>query len=158
MFWNGFYARKSIFMQLLESPIPPLTATALMTICKRPVLPDHNCKRPASPDDHLQEAGPSESSFSIGWPLILTTTKRAWKMHFWDPSQQDKMCVEYQRIKFYWKKIGQNFCTRLSFFVRLPSATKKQDQSKEVLQKRSFSVKQVDWGMDGRNWRLNLAS
>ena len=25
---------------------------------------------------------------------------RTWEMHFWDPSQCDKMCFEYQRIKF----------------------------------------------------------
>ena len=25
-------------------------------------------------------------------------------MHFWVPSQWDKMCFEYQRIKFQWKK------------------------------------------------------
>jgi len=25
-------------------------------------------------------------------------------MHFWDPSQWDKMCFECQRIKFQWKK------------------------------------------------------
>ena len=31
--------------------------------------------------------------------------KRAWKMHFWDPSQWDKTCFECQRIKFQWKKI-----------------------------------------------------
>ena len=44
------HKKKSIFMQLLESPIPPLTAAALrMTICKRPVPLCH----------HLQEAGPS---------------------------------------------------------------------------------------------------
>ena len=30
--------------------------------------------------------------------------KRAWKMHFWDPSQWDKMCLKCQRIKFQWKK------------------------------------------------------
>ena len=83
----------------LNSPIPPLTAAALRMII---------CKRPAPPDDHLQEAGPSGSSFARGRPLILTTTKRAWKMHFWDPSQWDKMCFECQRIKFQWKK-DQNF-------------------------------------------------
>ena len=55
-------------------------------------------------DDHLQEAGPSEWSFARGRPLILTSTKRAWRMHFWDPSQWDKMCFECQRIKFQWKK------------------------------------------------------
>ena len=36
-------------MQLLESPIPPLTAAALRIII---------CKRLAPPDDHLKEAGP----------------------------------------------------------------------------------------------------
>ena len=47
---TDFTPEKSIFMQLLESPIPPLTAAALrMIICKRPVPPDH----------YLQEAGPS---------------------------------------------------------------------------------------------------
>ena len=44
------HKKKSISMQLLESPIPPLTAGALrMTICKRPVPSDH----------HLKEDGPS---------------------------------------------------------------------------------------------------
>ena len=97
-----------------------------MTIWRRPVPPDHYlqeagrsgwsfargwslhiiiCKRPAPPDDHLQEAGPFGSSFARGWPLILTTTKGAWKMHFWDPPQWDKMCFEYQRIKFQWVNI-----------------------------------------------------
>ena len=41
---------------------------------------------------HLQEAGLSVWTF--------TTTGRAWKMHFWDPSKWDKMCFECQRIKF----------------------------------------------------------
>ena len=44
------HKKKSISMQLLESPIPPLTAAALRMII---------CKRPAPQDDHLQEAGPS---------------------------------------------------------------------------------------------------
>ena len=26
---------------------------------------------------------------------------RAWKRHFWDPSQWDQMCFEYQRIKWF---------------------------------------------------------
>ena len=56
---------------ILKSPISPLTAAALQMII---------CKRPAPPDDHLQEAGPFGSSFARGRPLILTTTKRAWKM------------------------------------------------------------------------------
>ena len=29
--------------------------------------------------------------------------KRAWKIHFLDPSQWDKMCFKYQRIKLVWK-------------------------------------------------------
>ena len=65
MFWNGFYTRKSNFL-----------------------------------DNHLQEAGPSRWSF--------TTMKRAWKMHFWDHSQWDKTCFEYQRIKFNGKN-GSKF-------------------------------------------------
>ena len=92
-----------------------------MIICKRPVHPDDHlketspsgwsfaigrsiwmiiCKRPVFLDNHLQEAGPSRWSF--------TTMKRAWKMHFWDHSQWDKMCFECHRIKFQWKK-GSKF-------------------------------------------------
>ena len=52
-----------------------------MIICKRPA--------PLWLYDHLQEARTS------GWSFA--TTKKAWKMHFWDPSQWDKMCFEYQR-------------------------------------------------------------
>ena len=51
-------------------------------------------------DDYLQEASLS------GWSFA--TTNRAWKMHFWDPSQWDEMCFEYQRITFQWKN-GSNF-------------------------------------------------
>ena len=29
---------------------------------------------------------------------------RTWKMHFWGPSQWDKMCFWYQIIKIQWKK------------------------------------------------------
>ena len=65
MFWNGFYTRKSNFL-----------------------------------DNHLQEAGPSRWSF--------TTMKRAWKIHFWDHSQWDETCFEYQRIKFNGKN-GSKF-------------------------------------------------
>ena len=50
---------------------------------------------------------PSGWSFARDWPLILTTTKRAWKMHLWDPSQWDKMCFECQRIKFQSKKVSK---------------------------------------------------
>ena len=46
---TDFTQEKAIFIQLLDSPIPPSTAAALrMTICKRPVPPDHL----------LQEASP----------------------------------------------------------------------------------------------------
>ena len=62
------------------------------------------CRCPS--DDHLQEGGFFGSSFARGRPLILTTTKGAWKMHFWDSSQWDKMGFECQRIK--WKK-DKNF-------------------------------------------------
>ena len=109
-------------MQLLKSQIPPLTAAALrMIISKRPVPLDHHlqeadhsrwpsargrslqiiiCKRPALPDDHLQEASPSGSSFARCRPLILTTTKRAWKMHFWGPSQWDKCVLSVKASNF----------------------------------------------------------
>ena len=63
------YKKKSISMQLLESQIPPLIAAAHRMII---------CKRLATHFDNH---------------------KRAWKMHFWDPSQWDKMCFECQRIK-----------------------------------------------------------
>ena len=53
-----FRQEKAIFIKLLESPIPPLTALQ-MIICKRPVHPDDLFKRPAPPDDHLQESGAS---------------------------------------------------------------------------------------------------
>ena len=55
-----------------------------------------SCQRPAPPDYHLQEAGGS------GWSFA--TMKRACKMHIWNPSKWNKMCFEYQRIKFQWKK------------------------------------------------------
>ena len=58
------------FIQLQEPPIHPFTAAALQMFI---------CKRPAPHFDNHE---------------------RAWKMHFWDPSQWDKMCFECQRIKF----------------------------------------------------------
>ena len=61
------HKKKSIFMQLLESPIPPLTAAALRMII---------CKRLSPPNDHLQEAGLSGSSFARGRPLRMTICKR----------------------------------------------------------------------------------
>ena len=69
MFWNGFYTRKSNFL-----------------------------------DNHLQEAGPSGSLFARGRPLILTTTKRAWKMHFWDPLQWDKCVLSVKESNFNEKR------------------------------------------------------
>ena len=54
-------------MQLLKSPIPALTAAALRIII---------CKRLAPLDDHLQEAGPSGSSFARGRPFRMSICKR----------------------------------------------------------------------------------
>ena len=67
---TDFTQEKAIFIQLLEFPIPPLTAAALQIII---------CKRPVPPDNHLQETetGPFGLSFARSRPLILTTTKRA---------------------------------------------------------------------------------
>ena len=92
------HMKKVIFIQLLESPIPPLTDAALRTIickssatsrwsfargrslrmiiCKRPSLRMINCKKPAPPDDHLQEADPSGWSFSRGLSLRMIICKR----------------------------------------------------------------------------------
>ena len=104
------HKKKSISMKLLESQIPPFTAAALrMIFSKRPVPLDH----------YLQEAGPSGSSLARGWPLILTTTKRAWKMHFWDPLQCDKMCFESHCIKFQVKE-GSKFLHLLLFRAEGP--------------------------------------
>ena len=58
------------------------------------------CKRLAPPDDHLKEASSSEWTFA--------TTNRAGKIHFWDPSQWDKMCIEYQKSNFNGKN-GSKF-------------------------------------------------
>ena len=100
------HKKKSIFMQLLKSAIPPLTTAALqMIICKRPVLPDH----------HLQEAGPSGWPSARGRSLWIIICKRpapdfdnheegTKNAFFWDPSQWDKMCFECQRIQFQWVK------------------------------------------------------
>ena len=68
VFWNEFYTKKSISTQLPESPIPPLNAATLPMII---------CKRLAPPYDHLQEAGPSVSSFARGRPLQMTICKRS---------------------------------------------------------------------------------
>ena len=35
---------------------------------------------------------------------LFDNHERAWKIHFWDPPQWDKMCFECQRIKLQWKK------------------------------------------------------
>ena len=42
----------------------------------------------------------------FGWSFA--TSKRAWKMYFWDPSQWDKMYFECPLIKYQWKK-DKNF-------------------------------------------------
>ena len=73
-------------MQLLESPIPPLTAAALRRticiICKTLVPPDGQslqiniCKRPVSCDHHLREADPSGSLFARGRSLRIIIYKR----------------------------------------------------------------------------------
>ena len=87
------HKKKSIFMQLLESPIPPLTAAALRMII---------CKRPAPLDDHLQEAGPSGSSFARGRPFRMTICKRPVPLDhhlqeagppFWQPRQGRENCI-----------------------------------------------------------------
>ena len=46
---------------------------------------------------------------------IVAGSLRTWKMHFWDPSQWDKMCFEYQRIK-QWKK-GSTFSHLLTVWA-----------------------------------------
>ena len=71
VFWNGFYTRKVIFIQLQEFPTPPYCRCCSVT------------KRS---DSGIAEA------------------LKALKMHFWDPSQWDKMCFEYHRVIFHWKK------------------------------------------------------
>ena len=79
VFWNGFYTRKSQFSCNFWNP-----QFLLLLLL------------------------PSWWSFARGRPLILTTTKRAWKMHFWDPLQCDKMCFESHCIKFQVKE-GSKF-------------------------------------------------
>ena len=61
------HKKKSISMQLLESPIPPLTAAALWMII---------CKRLAPTDDHLQVADHSGWWFARGWSLWMIICKR----------------------------------------------------------------------------------
>ena len=121
------HKKKSIFMQLLESCISPLTAAALwMIICKRPVPLDHHlqeagtsrssfargrplrmtvCKKLVSPDHHLQEAGPSGSSFARGRPLILTTTKGHEKCIFETLHNEIKRVLSVKESNFNEKKI-----------------------------------------------------
>ena len=41
-------------------------------------------------------------------------------MHFWDPSQWEKMYFEYQRTKFQWKKWVKIFKYQNIRFLRLP--------------------------------------
>ena len=71
VFWNEFYIRKVIFIQLQEFPTPPYCCCCSVT------------KRS---DSGIAEA------------------LKALKMHFWDPSQWDKMCFEYHRVIFHQRK------------------------------------------------------
>ena len=50
-------------------------------------------------------------SLEKGWSLqmIICNHKKVMKNAFWDPSQWDKMCFEYQKIKFQWEKNGSKF-------------------------------------------------
>ena len=58
----------------------------------------------------LQEACPSGWSFARGRPLrmIICNHEKGMGLHFWDPSRWNKMCFEYQRIKFQWEN-GSEF-------------------------------------------------
>ena len=61
----------------------------------------------------------SQDAIPSGWSFA--TTKRAWKAHFWDPSQWDRMCFEYQRINFNGKN-GSNIhiCLRSGSMELIP--------------------------------------
>ena len=72
------HKKMSIFMLLLESPIPP--------------------------DHHLQEASPSGSSFETVQPLILTTKKRALKCIFETPHNEIKCVLIVKESNFNEKK------------------------------------------------------
>ena len=94
------HKKKSIFMQLLESPIPPLTAAALrMIICKRPVPPDH----------HLQEAGPSFWQPQKGHEKCIFET-----LH------NEIKCVLSIKGSNFMEKMGHQPDCNLSVFSRLP--------------------------------------
>ena len=67
VFWNEFYTRKVIFIQLQEIPTPPHCCCCSVTKWS---------------DSVIEEA------------------LKALKMHLWDPSQWDKMCFEYHRVKY----------------------------------------------------------
>ena len=48
-------------------------------------------------------------------PLFWSANaKKTWQMHFWDPSQWDKMCFECQIIKFQWETKWSKFSHLLS--------------------------------------------
>ena len=82
------HKKKSIFMQLLDSPIPPLIAAALrIIICKSPALQDYHLqeagplwmtffKRLVPPDHHFQEAGASGRPSARGQSLRIIICKR----------------------------------------------------------------------------------
>ena len=44
------------------------------------------------------------AALSLNGRIAVREAQRARKKHFWYPSQWRKMCFEYQRIKFQWKK------------------------------------------------------
>ena len=84
MFWNGFYTRKDIFIQLQEFPTPPYRRCCSVTKC-------------------------SDSG--------IADVLKALKMHYWDPSQWDKMCFEYHRVIFHWVKWVE-ILTYIRIYVR----------------------------------------
>ena len=91
------YKKKSISMQLLESPIPPLTAAALrMIICKGPVTPDH----------HLQEAGPLFWQPRKGHDKSIFETLHDEPKCFWVSTNQILMKI---RIKIFTFAYGQGW-------------------------------------------------
>ena len=93
-------------MQLLESPIPPLTAAALwLIICKRPApfgwpfsrgmsLQIIICKRPAPPNDHLQEPVPPDHHLQEAGPS------------FWQRQKGHEKCI-IETLQ--WKKMIKMF-------------------------------------------------
>ena len=65
------------------------------------------------------KSGGKRSWFSLstlkfaGWPKLHTQISTALSVHFWDPSQWDKMCFEYPRVIFHWTN-GSKFSNLLT--------------------------------------------